>query len=315
LREVTRAQRARLGIFLLVAAGLVVTLLVIVTGNKLFEKRDNYFIRYKDVSVSGLDIGSGVKYHGVRVGRVDKISVDPDEVETVIVELSLNHKTPVKADVKATTSSLSLTGIKIIELVGGTTAAKTLAPGSEIPAGASTFDLISGKAEVVAEKLELVLTNLAEITGGDNQRKMLGMIDTTTLILSDVHHILADNRDNIASTIENFKVASVEIRAIAEDPALRRTFANLDTTTAEIRSAQIGEAIITLKAALGQANSVFNHLDLTLMKGRHDILTSLETLRESLDSFSEFARTISEDPSLLIRGTKSGEVSGPGQAK
>lgn len=313
MREVTRAQRARLGIFLLVAAGLVVTLLVIVTGNKLFEKRDKYFVRYTGVSVSGLDIGSQVKYHGVRVGRVEKISVDPNEVETVIVELSLDHKTPVKNDVTAVTSSLSLTGIKIIELTGGTSASTTLAPGSEIPAGASAFDLISGKAEIVAEKLELVLTNLAEITGGENQTKLMGMVDTTTLILSDVHHILADNRNNIAQTIENIEVASAEIRQIAEAPELHRIIQNLDSTTAEIRAAQIGQMIATLQSALGQANSTFTHLDLTLMKGRHDILSSLESLRESLDSFNEFARAISEDPSLLIRGTRAEEVGGGGK--
>ena len=312
MREVTRAQRARLGIFLLVAAALVVTLLVIVTGNKLFEKRDTYFVRYKDVSVSGLDIGSQVKYHGVRVGRVEKISVDPKEVETVVVELSLDHRTPVKSDVSATTSSLSLTGIKIIELTGGTSSARTLEPGSEIPAGASAFDLISGKAEVVAEKLELVLTNLAVLTGGENQSRLMGMVDTTTLILTDVHHMLADNQDNIRETIENLQVASTEIRELASSPGIHRIIENLDSTTTEIRAAQIGEAILSLRSVLKQADATFTHLDLTLLQGRHDILTSLESLRESLDSFSEFARMISEDPSLILRGTKAGEVGGTG---
>ena len=286
-------------------------LLVIVTGGKLLEKRDAYFVRYKDVSVSGLDVGSQVKYHGVRVGRVERIFVDPKQVETVVVELSLDHQTPVKDDVKAVTSALSLTGIKIIELTGGTSAAKTLEPGSEIPAGPSTFDLISGKAEAVSEKLELVLTNLANLTGGDNQARLMGMIDTTTLILADVHNILKDNRDNIKLTIDNLQTASVRIRELAESPEFLRVLANLDTTTTEFRRAQIGEAIRALKQALNQANSTFTHLDLTLLKGRHDILTSLETLRESLDSFNDFARAISEDPSLLLRGTKAGEVSGP----
>lgn len=308
MREVTRAQRARLGIFLLVAGALLVTLLIIVTGGKLLEKRDSYFIRYKDVSVSGLDVGSQVKYHGVRVGRVERIFIDPEIVETVVVEISLDHGTPVKTDVQATTSALSLTGIKIIELVGGTSLAKTLPVGSEIPAGASTFDIISGKAEVVAEKLELVLTNLAEITGGDNQAKLFGMIDTTTLILADVHNILSDNREGIRTTIENIEIASEEIRILAESPELRRVIANLDTTTTELRTAEFGKAMADLRIALTNAKSTLNHIDLILLKGRHDMLSSLEVLRESLDSFSEFARAISEDPSLILRGTKAGEV-------
>lgn len=311
MREVTRAQRARLGLFLLIAGALLVTLLVVVTGGKLLEKRDTYFVRYKDVSVSGLDIGSQVKYHGVRVGRVERIFVDPKEVETVVVELSLDHKTPVKADVKAVTSALSLTGIKIIELTGGRSAAITLKPGAEIPAGPSTFDLITGKAEVISEKLELVLTNLASLTGGENQQKLMSAVENATLILEDVHGILADNRDNIAQTIENLELASIDIRELAASPELRRTIANLDSTTAEIRAAQIGRAVSDLRLGLTQARATFTHLDLTLLKGRHDLLTSLEILRESLDSFNEFARAISEDPSLLLRGTKAEEVSGP----
>ncbi len=313
MREVTRAQRARLGIFLIVAGALLVTLLIVVTGGKLLEKRDTYFIRYKDVSVSGLDIGSQVKYHGVRVGRVDKIFVDPKVVETVVVEISLDHETPVKADVTAVTSSLSLTGIKIIELEGGTSESRTLDPGSEIPAGVSTMDIISGKAEIVAEKLELVLTNLSIMTGGDNQERLLKMVDNSALILEDVHGILSDNRDNIQLTVENIEIASHEIRILAQSPELKRMIVNLDSTTTEFRVAKIGQAAADLQAALVSARSTLNHIDLIMLKGRHDMLSSLEVLRESLDSFSEFARAISEDPSLLLRGTKSGEVSGQGK--
>jgi ABC-type transporter Mla subunit MlaD len=311
LREVTRAQRARLGIFLLSSGAVAVGLLAVLTGDKLLEKRDAYFVRYKDVSVSGLDIGSQVKYHGVRVGRVERIFVDPKEVETVVVELSLDHETPVKADVEAVTSSLSLTGIKIIELTGGTSAAKTLEVGSEIPAGASTFDLISGKAEAVSLKLEQVLTNLAELTGGENQEKLSAVIGNTALILEDVHGILSDNRGNIERTVDNLYMASEDIRSLAASPELRRVLANLDTTSSAFRAAEIDKTIDDLRLTLSQAKVTFQHLDLTLLKGRHDLLTSLEILRESLDSFSEFSRTISEDPSLLLRGTRSGEVSGP----
>lgn len=311
MREVTRAQRARLGIFLLTTGGVLLLLLAVVTGNRLLEVRDTYFIRYRDVSVSGLDIGSQVKYHGVRVGRVEKIFVDPKQVETVVVEISLDQGTPVKADVKAVTSALSLTGIKIIELTGGTSSASTLDPGAEIPTGISTFESITGKAEAVSEKLELVLNNLVELTGGSNQQKLMATVDNTTKILEDVHGILSDNRDNIALTIQNLQIASSEIRDIVESPGLQRTIANLDTTTSQIRAAKIDESILALRSALNRADETFNHLDLTLIKGRHDILTSLETLRESLDSFNEFARAISEDPSLILRGSKSAEEEGP----
>lgn len=308
MREVTRAQKVRLGIFLIVSGGILIALLAVITGTKLFEKRDYYTVRYQDVSVSGIEIGAQVKYHGVRVGRVEEIYISPDNIEIVVVRLSLNHGTPVKTDVSAVITSLSLTGLKIIELEGGSTEAALLPPNSEIPAGTSSMQFITGKAEAVSEKLELVLTNLANLTDTKNQEKLLAMIDNTTKVLEDVDYILMDNRQRIANTAENLELASARIRELSESEALDRVIANLDTTVTDFRNAELGAAIADLRVMLNQAQSTLSHFDLTLLKGRHDILSSLEILRESLDSFNEFTRLISEDPSLLLRGTKVEEV-------
>jgi len=313
VREITRAQRARLGLFLLISGSILIIVIAVVTGTKLFEKRDLYHVRYEDVSVSGLEKGAQVKYHGVRVGRVENIYIDPEQIETVIVTLALDHKTPIKADVKAVASSLSLTGIKIIEIIGGSSKAELLEPGSEIMAGESSMQMITGKAEAVSEKLELVLNNLANLTGGENQEKLIGLIDNTSLVLYDVHLMLDDNRDNVANMIVNLETASEELLDLAGSESLRRTLANLDTTSTEIKTAELGKAIADLRVVLDQARSTFSHVDLTLIKGRHDLLTSLEILRESLDSFNEFSRLISEDPSLLLRGTRVDEVGGERQ--
>lgn len=287
-------------------------MLAIVAGTKLFEKMDYYTVRYEDVSVSGLEVGASVKYHGVRVGRVENIELDRDRIETVIVKLAIKHGTPIKTDCKAVPSAMSLTGIKIIEIEGGSSEAELLAPGSEIKAGESTMQLITGKAEVVSEKLELVLNNLAMITDRAHRDKMFELIDNTALVLADIHLMLEENRDNIGSTIENLELASADMSELFASEALRRAFANLDTTSADIKAAELGKAVADLRKALEQARSTFSHFDLTLIKGRHDILTSLEIMRESLDSFNEFTRLISEDPSLLLRGTRLEEVGGRG---
>lgn len=310
MREVTRAQRARLGLFLLVSGTVLLIVLVIVTGAKLFEKRDTYFVRYKDVSVSGLEIGAQVKYHGVRVGRVENIYIDPKQVETIVVELALEHETPVMDDVKAVINALSLTGIKIVELTGGSSTANQLEPNSEIPAGESPLQMITGKAEAVSEKLEIVLSNLINMTSSENQGKLIKLVDNTAVVLNDVHGILDDNRSSIESSFRNIEIASNQMIELTSSQALRRAFANIDTAAYDIQAAEFGKAVADLRETLIQAKSTFTHVDLTLLKGRRDILTSLEVMRESLDSFNEFARLISEDPSVLLRGTRVEEVQG-----
>ncbi len=310
MREVTRAQKARLGIFLVISGLTLIGLLLMMTGARIFEKRDIYHVRYRDMSVSGLEVGAQVKYHGVRVGRVDDIYIDPEEVETIVVSLSLKRGTPVKNDVKSVIAALSLTGLKIVELEGGSSEAPLLSPGSEIPAGESPFQMITGRAEAVSEKLELVLSNLISLTGGENQKSLLDMVDNTSEVLKDVHGILIDNRQPIANTIANLENASLQILKVASCEEITRVIANLDTTATDIRNAEIGETIRTLSDAFIKIRSTFTHVDLTFLKGRHDLLTSIEVLRESLDSFNEFTRLISENPSLLLRGTQEKEISG-----
>lgn len=311
MREITRAQKARLGLFLVIAGGVLIALLAVVTGVKFLEKRDLYSVRYRDVSVSGLEVGAQVKYHGVRVGRVEKIYIDPQDVQVVVVELSLEHATPVKKDVKAVITSLSLTGLKIVELEGGSAAAPALPPGSTIPPGESPLQMITGKAEAVSEKLELVLSNLITLTGGDNQQRIMGLVDNTALVLEDVHGILSDNRMPLARTISNLEAASQEIYVLTQSPELRHALASLDSVTSDLQAARLREVAAELQTTIRDARSAFSHFDLLLLRGRHDFLTSLEVLRESMDSFNEFTRLISEDPSLLLRGRRQTEIVGP----
>jgi len=312
MQEVTRAQKARLGLFLVIAFSLLIGLLLAMTGTKLLEKRDVYYVKYQDISVSGLEIGSNVKYHGVRVGRVEDIKIDPKSVETILVTLSLKSETPVKTDVKAEIASMSLTGMKIIELTGGSSKAPVLPPNSEIPTGTSSLQMITGKAEVVSQKLEVVLTNLEVITGGENQARVFRLIDNTSDVLEDFHVIISESREPLVNTIGNFELASENLNRILTAEEIDHTLAQIDSVSGALQDADFAGTVRKLAETLEQARSTFNHLDLTLLKGRHDLLVSLEILRESLDSFNEFSRMIAEDPSILLRGTREGEIGVPG---
>mgnify|MGYP003564474005 CR=1 FL=1 len=112
----TKAQKIRLGVFMLLAFLLLVGTVGTLAGIQMWNPRDIYFVSYKE-SVSGLDIGSAVKMKGVRVGPVETIKVAPD-TESVRVELALDPGTPITVDNKAVGMSIGITGLKVIELTG-----------------------------------------------------------------------------------------------------------------------------------------------------------------------------------------------------
>ena len=99
-----------------------------------------------------------------------------------------------------------------------------------------------------------------------------------------------------------------DIRKITQSPKLITTVDNVEQITTELQQANLSELIAKLAAAVEQTNRTFTHLDLTLLKSRHDILSSTEILRESLEYFNELTRLISENPSLLLRSSQRGEI-------
>ena len=67
-----------------------------------------YFIRYKEISLTGLEIGSPVKYRGLRIGRIEDMFIDENDVTSIIVEISIDPKTPIKEDNIAVIDYLSI---------------------------------------------------------------------------------------------------------------------------------------------------------------------------------------------------------------
>src|SRR6266852_1939117 len=61
-------------------------------------------------SVSGLTAGDPVKFHGVEVGNVKAMTIDPVDPRRVQVDVALRKETPVKTDTKATLKLKGITG-------------------------------------------------------------------------------------------------------------------------------------------------------------------------------------------------------------
>jgi len=308
---VSKTQKFRLGIFIIFISALMIIFFVMVAGNKLMEKRDSYHIVYKEISISGLQIGGAVKYHGISIGRVDDILIDKEDIRNVIVKVSVKAGTPIKEDVKASLIPVGITGLLQVELSGGSNEAKLLKPGSEILAGTSTFESISGKAEIITEKLENVLHNLAELTNQNNRHKLEN-------ILANIDSMITENREPAASILTNIdsttfylvhlteqtKKTAEKLNEILYSERFNNILNNTEKFSSQIAEADIQQLIVNLNKAVNQANDTLLHFDLTLLKSRQDFLQSLETLKETMDYLNEFSRQISENPSILLRPQK-----------
>ncbi|NQT23783.1 MCE family protein [candidate division KSB1 bacterium] len=314
----TRSQKIRLGIFVVVALTAMLITIGIIVAPKLFEVRDIYYIGYENISLMGLQEGGPVKYHGLTVGTVSNISIDPVDISRVIVEVSLEHGTPIKQDTRADIELLGITGIKVIELRSGSPESAYLKPRDFIMPGKSITEMITGQAEVMLEKLEIILNNLAIFSSVENREKIMRLVENSGSTLGEISGLLEENHDVISKSIQNFESVSYELQELAINSNItmaklaqlagsdttERVIANLADITDALKEAELTELIHEMNQTLYHTGQVLKEIDATIAKNRSDFGYSIQAVKESVEYLNQFSRMITEDPSILVRGTE-----------
>jgi phospholipid/cholesterol/gamma-HCH transport system substrate-binding protein len=264
------------------------------------------------------------------VGRVERIQIDPQEVSQTIVSIALQPKTPVKKNTRAVLNVQGITGLKFIELVGGTSDVETIAAGSEIHAGTSVVDKLTGQAESISIKAEMLINNMLELTNDNNRALVSDILERSGSLMNNLDIMLTNNTDNIGQLISSLTMASSrlaaamdEIRKAASETkdtvvSIRRSAemvldskritAILDDTRGtigdvrkQIRDVGLGKMAKSLDDLIRRTSSLVERVELVVGRSKEDIRTSLRLLAETSANLKDFSRLIREDPSRLLR--------------
>jgi len=132
-----------------------------------------YRIRFAE-SVSGLNKESAVKFRGVNIGAVEKISIDSKDPKLIQVDIRVLKSTPIKTDTTATLKLYGITGEVYIELSGGSHNTPPLKTKKdelpEIQAKPSSIDAILNGVPKLLEKANHVADQLSKIFSDENVR-------------------------------------------------------------------------------------------------------------------------------------------------
>ncbi len=325
----TKAQKIRLGIFIMISSVLLLMLVGFFTARRLFERTDVYYVAYRDVSVSGLETGSPVKYMGINVGSISDIYIDPDDVNQIIIRLSLKHGTPVKVDATADIIAMGITGLKTIEIRGGSNEAPFLKEEMFIQQGTSLVEDISGRAEVIAFKVEEVLNNLLEFTKQENLENISDAVEQISVLaenanqsFSIVTEVIAENREDLRESMQRTTVITEQLdnsagelhaaisqfNHIMQGEAIEEVLGNMRDISITLREANLRELIENLATTAAQTQALLIKLDSDLDKGSEDFSENLIILKHTLENLHETSRRISNDPSVLIRGQRARDI-------
>lgn len=202
----TPAQRARLGAFVTVGILVFVAAVAGLLGPTLFAEVDLYTIRYTE-SVSGLETSSQVKYQGLRVGRVRSLRIAPDDPRAIEVTLSLDAGTMLYTGTEARLDSSALTGLTTINLTAGDPRLARLQPGTQLPAGRSFTDRITGEAEAIRLKFETLTNQMIRWTSDKNRLRVERLIDDTDKLIRNLNASVLELRPPLLASVRTLEEA------------------------------------------------------------------------------------------------------------
>lgn len=252
------ARYAAVGAFVLLVLAMAV--LFVYWYAEGHERRD--YTRYEvyfDGSVSGLARGAPVRYLGVDVGRVVRMSIDPRNSSRVEVIVDIDSSAPVSENTLAELSLQGVTGLLYIDLIVSPVGRQLAAavPGLEFPvirSARSNFDVflasLPGLVSVVgdvAARFSRILSdqNIAAIGGAlDNIHEASAQLPVT---LREIRSLTVDLRgaaDEISAAAESVRSIAVQggpellavlqhVRVVADN--LASTSAKLDALVQDNR--------------------------------------------------------------------------------
>ena len=119
----TRANYLMVGSFVLVFSAGLLAFVIWLAKFQFDTEFARYDIHYAQ-SVTGLKVGSPVRYSGVGVGEVIELRLKPDDPSEVLITIEIDRTTPVRGDTTATLEIEGLTGGRYVLLRGGSACAQ-----------------------------------------------------------------------------------------------------------------------------------------------------------------------------------------------
>jgi len=306
-----KREQALVGLFVLVAAAVLVATVFALSGA--FGGTAATYRAYFPFA-GGLEPGASVRYAGgPKVGRVEKLQLDPKDPTHIEITFSVKSGLPVKTDSHVRVMSLSPLGDNHLEIVPGSEKAALAPAGTILPSDpyvdfnaitARINDLAPQAQELLktlndrASEVKVTLARVNDLLNDSNRANL-------SATLAETRGMIAENRGAVKSTVQNLNSATQKLEPLLQD--LRKTSAqanealnHIDSLVGENR-ADIRKAVIDLRQSLTTVTDLTGRLDQTLDVNSDNIDELLENLRHVSQNLKEFTNTIKTRPYTLIR--------------
>jgi ABC-type transporter Mla subunit MlaD len=321
------ANRFKLGLFVIIGFCLFIVALFLLGVSEIFQKKASIVTLFQE-SVQGLDVGSAVKYKGVPIGKVTRISIrTKDKLIRVDMEIRLNafdtnsnfssvaeayhffygyFRKEIKDGLRCQLNYAGITGLKYIEIdyfknapVEVKNPPKLTGDSFYLPSTPSIF-------KDILRLINKSLDKIFSIPFNEMSEELSETFASAKKLLSDpkITQTIAKLErasDHLESSIETVDKALTErkIKQIIND--LIQSISSINQLATQAKNA--------LKLAeIPQTSARFREASSAVADTKRSLTNTLEKLDQTLDAITELVNSLDNDPSSIIRGKSAKET-------
>lgn len=275
---------------------------------------------YLTESVAGLAPEASVKFHGVDMGKVESIRINPKNSEEVELTLKLKKETPIKTDSFAILKFYGITGLAYIEINGGSKSAPRLVADKDkiatIPTSPSMIQRLDESLSSVATKLSTTLDRADRLFSDQNIHNIAQSLEHLRSLTAQIDSYQNQIKRLLAQTI------AVENNASHTLETINDTASSAKHTSLEIQ-AKLNSTLQSLENTSKNSHALIEKIDAHMDRGDYNLQTitapTLNELNDLIDHSKALTQemkatlhTINQSPSdLLLK--KSKPKPGPGE--
>lgn len=298
------------GIFVLVVAALLAGLAVWLTRDN--REYQLYELSTKD-GVGGLQPQATVRYKGVPVGKVVRISFDPQIPGNVLIRIAVGQDTPVTPNTFAQLGYQGVTGLAHIQLDDAKQPEQALKPGSSglprLVMKSSPLNMLADQGPVLLERVDEISRRLNSMLGESNQQRVSEALENIAAAAGGVK-VLADTMNKAAAgfpqitadaheTLQSLAKAGNAATGVATE--LQQTVRRVNAPDGPLQQIADGTQSLSLAAdALGRS---------TLPR----VNRAADDFARASRNLSNMASRIGDNPQSVLYGAGVG-LPGPGES-
>ncbi len=315
------ANKFRLGLFV-ISGSVLFFIVIFVFGLSDIFVRKGKFVSLFNESVQGVAVGSPVKYKGVPIGTVSKISIQVND-KLIRVDMDIDMKafvTDHQSGAKAVSSFndffeheskmglrcrleyAGITGLKYVELNYFDQFPQ--APVIERPKYiTSNYFYVPSIPSQFKDILNLINTSLEKISRVQFDK----ISDEMTGTLKSMQRLLDDPKlkmmiDKMEKMSDNMEKSSSNVSKVLTESKLREIVDGLDTNLKSLNNLTISARGSIEGAKFIETAQSFREAAYSVTDARQALLSTLLKLDQTLDSLTELVNYLNDDPSSLLKG-------------